>query len=98
MKKLKAIFLPDLAHDSTKSYTFEYDKEVNQFYMVTDKEIAYDPIFLIEMEDWLIFETELVADEYIEGIKDEMFHGEVKIIPRDDLEEYLKNFNDKGEM
>lgn len=86
MKKLKAIFLPDLAHDSSKSYTFEYNKEANQFYMVTDKDIAYDPIFLIEDEDWLIFETELVADE-------EYNYGEVKIIPRTDLEEYLKKFN-----
>jgi len=92
MKKLKAIFLPDLAHDSSKSYTFEYDKEINKFYMVTDKEIAYDPIFLIEMDDWLIFETELVSDE------DDEYngcHGEVKTIPRTDLEEYLKKFNNK---
>ena len=95
MKKLKAIFLPDLAHDSSQSYVFEYDKETNQFYMVTDKEIAYDPIFLIEMDDWLIFETELVSDGFIEGIKDEIFRGEVKIIPRDNLEEHLKKFNNK---
>lgn len=88
MKKIKAIFLPDLAHDSSQSYTFEYDKKSNQFYMVTDKEIAYDPIFLIEMDDWLIFETELVSDE-------EYTHGEVTIIPRTNLEEYLKKFNSK---
>lgn len=92
MKKLKAIFLPDLAHDSSKSYTFEYDKETNQFYMVSDKDIAYDPIFLIEMDDWLIFETELVSDGYIEGIEDEIFRGEVKRIPSNELEEYLKKF------
>ena len=91
MKKLKAIFLPDLAHDSSKSYTFEYDKEVNQFYMVTDKVIAYDPIFLIEMTDWLIFETELVSDGYIEVVEDEIFCGKVKRIPSNELEKYLKN-------
>ncbi|NRU52473.1 hypothetical protein [Clostridium beijerinckii] len=93
MKKLKAIFLPDLAHDSSKSYTFEYDKEANQFFMVSDKEIAYDPIFLIEMTDWLIFETELVSDGFIEGVEDEIFKGKVKIIPSNELEEYLIKFN-----
>jgi hypothetical protein len=95
MKKIKAIFLPDLAHDSSRSYTFEYDKEINQFYMVSDKDIAYDPIFLIEMDDWIIFETELVSDGYIEGVKDEIFRGQVKIIPRNELEKYLELFNNK---
>ena len=93
MKKLKAIFLPDLAHDSSQSYVFEYDKEVNQFYMVTDKEIAYDPIFLIEMDDWLIFETELVSDGFIEGMKDEIFRGEVNKISKYQLKEYLKKYS-----
>ena len=37
------------------------------------------------------FETELVSDGYVEGIKDEIFRGEVKIIPRADLEDYIKN-------
>ena len=93
MKKLKAIFLQDLAHDSSQSYVFEYDKEVNQFYMVTDKEIAYDPIFLIEMDDWLIFETELVSDGFIEGMKDEIFRGEVNKISKYQLKEYLKKYS-----
>jgi len=92
MKIIKAIYLPDLAHSSKESFTFEYNKGTKRFYMASDDIIEYDLIFLVEDDNWYIFETELITEDKVEGQVSNVY-GETKRILNTDLEEYLKKYN-----
>jgi len=79
--KIKAIYLPDLAFDSSEgNFNFIYEPVIKRFVMEIDKEISYSEDSVLEdIESWLLFKTELMVDD--DGTK----YGECKQI---DVEEF----------
>lgn len=81
--KIKAIYLPDLAFDSSKGgFNFVYEPNIKRFVMESNKEISYSEDSVLEdIESWLLFETRLITDD------DGAEYGECKQIS---IEEFRK--------
>ena len=80
--EIKAIYLPDLAFDSSEGgFTFIYDSNAKRFVMESDKEVSYSEDSVLEdTESWLLFETQLLMDN------DGTIYGECKQINRENFE------------
>lgn len=89
-RNIKAIYLPDLVHDSRQSHVFDYNKDTNKFHMATDKEFSYDIVCLMEDENWYIFHTETTTEEEFE---EDFSYGRSIRIPNVELESYIIEFN-----
>jgi hypothetical protein len=81
--QIKAIYLPDLAFDSSEgNFNFVYKSDTKTFDMEIDKEISYsEDSVLQDIESWLLFETKLITDD------DGAEYGECKQIS---IEEFRK--------
>lgn len=79
--EIKAIYLPDLAFDSSKGgFTFVYDPNTKRFVMESDREVSYSEDSVLEdIESWLLFSTQLLVDD------DGTSYGECKQINREEF-------------
>ena len=94
--KLRAFYLPDLAHSTIYNYIFEYNEETDMFVMLEDKDIQYPSECIgADYQNWIVFMTNIVEtregeENIFRGICHKTNSFEIK-----DTIDRLKLFNSK---